>query len=139
VRRSGLDRVDDCSATETFFRKLCCEAGRKLSKGWNFGHRSPPGTSQAAIDQQLTAHFLWHYGVTERLELNAALPITLSQNGAGLTPITAGASLPQVALRDARIGVGFALIRREERNALPSGVPFLPSQGSVSNGLGVGL
>jgi hypothetical protein len=99
----------------------------------------PPGTAQAVVDNQLTAHFLWHYGVTDRLDLNAALPVTLSQNGAGLNPITAGANLPQVALRDARIGVGFALLRRPMRNTPPSNVGFQPPAQWIADGLGVGL
>jgi OmpA-OmpF porin, OOP family len=95
----------------------------------------PPGTDQSVIDNQLTAHFLWHYGITDRLEMNIALPVTLSQNGAGLSPITAGPGLPSVALRDARFGVGFSLLKRRQN---PGGSGRLPGDDD-SRGLAVGF
>ncbi len=73
----------------------------------------PPGTDQNAIDNQVNATFLWNLGITDRLELGAALPVTLGQGGAGLGPITAAtAPLKGTVLRDLRFGVAFAVIPR---------------------------
>jgi hypothetical protein len=72
----------------------------------------PPGSDQYAVDNQLTAHFMWNYGLTDRLEVNMVMPVTLGQSGSGLAPITAGASLPSAALRDMRFGVSYSILQR---------------------------
>jgi OOP family OmpA-OmpF porin len=79
-------------------------------------HTSSPGgggTDQAAIDNQVNGSFLWAYGVTERLELDFAFPITYYQDGAGVAPITGGNTLKNSAIRDLRFGFSYALLRHE--------------------------
>lgn len=74
-----------------------------------------PGTSttdQYAINDQVNANFLWSYGVTNRLALDFALPITLVQGGTGLAPITGAGGLRDSAFRDLRFGAAYALIPR---------------------------
>jgi OOP family OmpA-OmpF porin len=75
-----------------------------------------PGGSEAfAINDQVNGTFLWSYGVSDRLEVDAALPITFGQGGAGTSPITGAnpqTSLQETALRDLRFGFAYALIPR---------------------------
>jgi hypothetical protein len=70
------------------------------------------GSEQAAIDNQLTSTFLFGYGVTSRLELDAAIPVTLLQNGVGLQPITGGQALRDTVARDLRFGATYAIVPR---------------------------
>jgi len=72
----------------------------------------PGGSDQFVVDDQVNANFLFAYGVTNRLELGAALPITLAQNGAGTSPLTGGRGLRDTAVRDARFGLTYALVPR---------------------------
>jgi OmpA-OmpF porin, OOP family len=70
------------------------------------------GTSPAyAIDNQVNGNFLWAIGLTRRLELDFALPITFSQSGGGAAPIT-GSNVPldNTAIRDFRFGFAFQLV-----------------------------
>jgi OmpA-OmpF porin, OOP family len=82
----------------------------------------PGGSDQAVIDNQVNANFLFAYGVTNRLQLDLALPITLVQSGAGTSPLTGGASLRDTAVRDMRFGFAFALVPRERVAARASNV-----------------
>jgi OOP family OmpA-OmpF porin len=87
----------------------------------------PGGSDAFAINDQVNGTFLWAYGVTNRLEIDAALPITFIQSGAGTSPVT-GAS-PQVALqdtalRDLRFGLAYALVPRARID------PHVPTPGS---------
>jgi hypothetical protein len=68
------------------------------------------GSNQYAVDQQANATFLWAYGMTDRLELDFALPITLAESGAGLSPITGGAQLKDTAVRDLRLGFAYEIV-----------------------------
>ncbi len=78
--------------------------------------QSPGGGSQAyAVNDQANATFLWSYGVTRRLELDLALPLTLGQGGTGLAPVTGGPGLNDTAVRDMRFGFTYALARGAER------------------------
>jgi hypothetical protein len=52
---------------------------------------------------------LWTYGVTDRLELDFALPVTFGQGGAGLAPVAGGPGLNDTALRDFRFGFAYAM------------------------------
>jgi OmpA-OmpF porin, OOP family len=72
----------------------------------------PGGSDQAVIDNQVNANFLFAYGVTSRLQLDLALPITLAQSGAGTSPLTGGSSLRDTAVRDMRFGFAFAIVPR---------------------------
>lgn len=71
------------------------------------------GSDQFAIDNQVNANFLFAYGVTDRLQLDFGLPITLVQDGAGISPLTGGGSLRDTAVRDLRFGFAYALVPRE--------------------------
>ncbi|HLW45879.1 MAG TPA: hypothetical protein VKR78_06655 [Acidimicrobiales bacterium] len=70
------------------------------------------GSDQYAVDDQVNGTFLWAYGVSRRLELDLALPLTFGQGGTGLTPVTGGNGLEQTAQRDLRFGVTYALVPR---------------------------
>ena len=72
----------------------------------------PRGSDQHVIDDQVNGTFLWGYGVTDRLELDFALPLTFGQGGAGISPISGGASLQDTAARDLRFGLAYALVPR---------------------------
>jgi hypothetical protein len=65
---------------------------------------------QYAINDQVTGTFLWAYGVTSRLELDLAVPLTFGQGGTGLAPITGGDGLKDTAVRDMRFGLAYALV-----------------------------
>jgi hypothetical protein len=73
----------------------------------------PGGGAQYAVNDQVNATFLWSYGVTRRLELDLALPLTLGQGGAGLQPITGGSALHDTAQRDFRYGFAYTLVAHE--------------------------
>ncbi len=70
------------------------------------------GTDQYAIDNQVNANFLFAYGISDRLQLDVGVPITLVQTGAGTSPITGGRAIRDTAVRDMRFGVAYALIPR---------------------------
>ena len=72
----------------------------------------PGGSDQYVVDDQVTGNFLFAYGVTERLQLDFALPVTFIQTGAGTSPLTGGADLRETAVRDLRFGVAYALVPR---------------------------
>jgi hypothetical protein len=73
---------------------------------------------RSGIDQQFTVDFLWSFALWDRLQIMAALPMVVAQSGEGITPIAnngpAGA-LSLVALRDARLDLGFQVLRRARR------------------------
>jgi OOP family OmpA-OmpF porin len=69
-------------------------------------------TNQYAVNDQVNGTFLWSYGVTDRLELDLALPLTFGQGGTGLAPITGGSGLKDTAVRDMRFGFAYALVPR---------------------------
>jgi hypothetical protein len=73
----------------------------------------PTGTDQYAVDNQVNGNFLWSYGVSNRLEIDFALPITFRQSGGGKQPITGGDALKDTALRDLRFGLAYAIVPRE--------------------------
>jgi hypothetical protein len=70
-----------------------------------------PGTDQPVADNQVDSSFLWSYGVSDRLEVDLVLPLTVVQNGSGLAPITGGPELEHTAVRDMRFGVAYALLQ----------------------------
>ncbi|MBV9949529.1 MAG: hypothetical protein JOZ69_21985 [Myxococcales bacterium] len=67
------------------------------------------GSAQYAVDDQVNGTFLWSYGVTDRLELDLALPLTFAQGGTGLSPVTGGDGLKETAVRDIRFGFAYAV------------------------------
>lgn len=70
----------------------------------------PTGTKQNAISDQVNGNFVFGYGVTDRLELHVALPVTFAQAGGGTSAISGGDDLRDTALRDARFGLAFAVL-----------------------------
>src|SRR5258708_35693188 len=87
-------------------------ASTYLSRPIVLGSASPggSGTDQYVVNDQVNATFLWSYGVTDRLELDLGLPITLGQGGTGLAPVTGGNGLKDTALRDMRFGFAYAIV-----------------------------
>jgi hypothetical protein len=83
---------------------------------------APPGSTQYAIDDQVNGTFLFSYGVSSRLELDMALPITFGQGGTGLGPLTGGIGLRDTAMRDMRFGFSYAVLTHAPTtsSALPS-------------------
>ena len=73
-------------------------------------HLGAAEIDQYAINDQVNGTFLWSYGVTDRLELDLAVPLTFGQGGTGLAPITGGAGLKDTAVRDMRFGFAYALV-----------------------------
>jgi OOP family OmpA-OmpF porin len=73
----------------------------------------PGGSDQYVVDNQVTGNFLFAYGVTDRLQLDFALPVTFIQTGAGVSPLSGGADLRDTAVRDLRFGFAYALVPRE--------------------------
>lgn len=73
----------------------------------------PTGTTANAISDQVNGNFLFGYGVTDRLELNLAVPVTFIQSGAGSSALTGGEDLRDTALRDARFGMALAIVREK--------------------------
>ena len=65
------------------------------------------GSDQYAVSDLADGTFLWAYGVTNRLELDLALPVTFGEAGTGLTPLTGGPGLKDTAVRDFRYGFAF--------------------------------
>jgi hypothetical protein len=90
----------------------------------------PDGSDRTVIDNQLNATFLFGYGVTDRLELDLALPMTLLQDGSGVTPITGGTNtVSATSMRDLRFGATFAIVPRVRRAVWAPRVG--PRQGNV--------
>jgi len=76
----------------------------------------PGGSDQSVVDNQVTSNFLFAYGVTDRLQLDLALPITLVQSGAGTSPLTGGKDLRNTAVRDMRFGFAYAIVPRDRND-----------------------
>ncbi len=98
----------------------------------------PGGATANVVDNQATTTFLWSYGMTERLELDLALPITFGQNGSGANPITGAmtaSSLGSTAMRDIRFGLALALLKRDEVDPYPP--ERVAAKGAEANGLGL--
>lgn len=78
----------------------------------------PEGTILYAVDNAVNASFLWSLGITDRLELTAAAPLTIYQDGSGLGALTGGdAVLPRSSLRDVRLGFALAVLKRARLGA----------------------
>lgn len=85
-----------------------------------FASPSPGTTSdQYAINDQVNGTFLWSYGVTDRLQLDVAVPLTFIQNGAGLEPVTGGDGLKDTAVRDMRFGFAYAVVAHRRTGTDP--------------------
>lgn len=66
-----------------------------------------------AVDNQLNGSFMFGYGVSDRLELDAIVPATFTQSGTGATTLTgATTGLSNSGVRDLRFGFAYALVPR---------------------------
>ncbi|WP_437606115.1 OmpA family protein [Sorangium sp. So ce834] len=71
----------------------------------------PDGTVVHVLDNMIDATFLWSLGLTDRLEVTVAAPVTLYQDGAGFADVLGtDAVLHRSVMRDARLGVAFAIV-----------------------------
>ena len=71
-------------------------------------------TTDNAIDNQLNGSFLFSFGVTNRLELDAILPTTFTQSGTGAASLTGQTSgLSNTGVRDMRFGFSYAIVPRK--------------------------
>ena len=74
------------------------------------------------VENLLTTTFAFALGVTDKLELTAALPVTFYQDGAGYAAyLGSDQELTRSVLRDPRFGFGYAFLQRE-RTADASGL-----------------
>jgi len=73
---------------------------------------APDGSDRAAIDDQVNGTFLFAYGVTRKLELDLAIPMTFGQGGAGVSSIVGSTELRDTATRDMRFGLTYAIVPR---------------------------
>lgn len=70
------------------------------------------GTRVAAIDDQVTTTVATAYGVRDWLSAEIALPLTIHQDGVGNAPLTGRSPPASQSLRDPRLGLAFAIVRR---------------------------
>jgi outer membrane protein OmpA-like peptidoglycan-associated protein len=75
---------------------------------------NPDGTEVPAIDHMVSTNFLWGLGLTQNLELTLAMPVTLYQDGSGVSAFTSSQAqdVPNSSIRDFRFGVAYALLPR---------------------------
>ncbi|XXU33487.1 OmpA family protein [Sorangium sp. So ce1000] len=79
----------------------------------------PDGTVVHALDNMLDATFLASLGLTDRLEITVAAPVTLYQDGAGFSDVLGtDTKLQRSAMRDARLGAAFAILPPAQRGPL---------------------
>jgi hypothetical protein len=81
----------------------------------------PDGSDRPAVDNQLDATFLFAYGLTDRFELDLAMPVTIFQDGAGNTPIVGcgtnnNCSVASTATRDLRFGATYTFLQRPKKH-----------------------
>ena len=78
-------------------------------------------SARPAIDNQFDATFLFAYGLTDRFELDLALPVTIFQDGAGNTPLVGcgpgnNCSIAATATRDLRFGATYTFLKRPAKH-----------------------
>ncbi len=74
----------------------------------------PSGTDVPAVDHQVDATFLWAVGLTDRLEVSAAVPTSLYRSGTGVSAFTSqqATSIGRTAAHDLRFGLTYAWLPR---------------------------
>lgn len=87
------------------------------------------GADQLAVDNVVTSTFTFAYAPSDRLSIDAMIPVTFIQNGTGPSVITGGDALPATAMRDMRFGISYALLPHERKMPVRG---FTPSFGSVA-------
>src|SRR5262245_47052017 len=85
----------------------------------------PKGTVIYALDNMFDESLLLSLGLTDRVEVTLAAPVTLFQDGAGLSDVLGtDAQLPRSVVRDPRIGASFAILPRP-RTGPPDGLAVI--------------
>lgn len=85
--------------------------GVGFSLDMNYQHRplvlenSESGDQLEVVSYQVTADFLWSFGLFNWIQIGLGLPTVLAQDGVGANPITGEAELATTAIRDLRIEV----------------------------------
>ncbi len=80
--------------------------------GLRVASADPAGTTFFAVEDAVDVTLLFAFGVTDRLELTVAAPMTVVQRGAGLAPYDGrDEDLTRSALRDVRLGFALSLFR----------------------------
>lgn len=93
--------------------------------GLRVASADPDGTILHVLDNVVDATFLWSLGLHERLELTAALPITVYQDGSGLGAATgADGVLRRSTMRDVRFGFAASILPRP-RSGLGDGLSMV--------------
>ncbi len=81
--------------------------------GLRVASADPDGTILAILDNVVNATFVGAYGISDRLELTFAAPLTLFQDGGGLGAIVGDDSeLRRSSMRDVRFGFTAAILKR---------------------------
>ncbi|WP_438032297.1 OmpA family protein [Sorangium sp. So ce204] len=79
----------------------------------------PEGTVIHALDNMVDATFLASFGLTDRLEVTVAAPVTLYQDGAGFSDVLGtDTELQRSVMRDARLGAALAIVPPAQRGPL---------------------
>ncbi|HOT12847.1 MAG TPA: thrombospondin, partial [Polyangiaceae bacterium] len=75
---------------------------------------NPDGVDVPAIEHMVNSTFLWGYGLSDRVELTLAMPVTLYQNGTGVSGFLSSQSqeVPTTSMRDLRLGATWSLLPR---------------------------
>ncbi len=96
----------------------------------------PKGTEIPAINHMVNTSFLWGFGVTERMALTLAMPITVYQNGTGTSAYASSQAVDvaRTAMRDFRVGASYALLPRTR--AFPGNPAGLVARVEVSAPVG---
>ncbi len=83
------------------------------SVGLRVSSADPEGTTIYAVDNAVAATFLIGVGVSDRVQLHLAAPLTLYQDGASKTDIVGSdQALPRSSMGDMRFGAAVALVTR---------------------------
>ncbi len=93
----------------------------------------PLGTNLNAVNDQVNTTFMFDYGITKKLELGVALPLTLGQGGSGTSGITGGEDLRDTAVRDMRFGFAYSVISHAKVD------PTLAKKPRATDGLGLAV
>jgi len=94
--------------------------------GVHVASANPSGSDIYLVDQAFDATLLFAAGITNRLELTLAAPVTVYQDGAGVAAVDGNAAPPEHTLaRDLRFGLAFALLTRPAGGSGPALTPRL--------------
>ena len=73
---------------------------------------NPNSADVPVLDHVISSNFLWGLGLTDRLELTLAMPITLYQTGTGISSFTSSEpqQVPGSSLGDIRFGAAYSFL-----------------------------